>query len=91
MAGGATRSISSLATRYPPSLRGLEQAVGISSLAMRYQRGLSLVGFEEILHSVQNDRVRHHYATRRVTKYGAHSEIYNSIFIFFLLCATTAT
>ena len=24
---------------------------------MRYQRGLSLVGFEEILHSVQNDSV----------------------------------
>ena len=39
-------------TRYPPSLRGLEQAVAISSLAMRYQRGLSLVGFEEILHCV---------------------------------------
>ena len=30
---------------------------GNLSLATHYQRGLSLVGFEEILHSVQNDRV----------------------------------
>ena len=29
---------------------------GNLALATRYQRGLSLVGFEEILHSVQNDR-----------------------------------
>ena len=31
--------------------------VGISSLATHYQRGLSLVGFEEILRYTQNDSV----------------------------------
>ena len=46
--------------------------------------------FRMTAYSVQNDRVRHHYATRRVTKYGAHSETYNSIFIFFCLYVSVA-
>ena len=56
--GGArsrNSSIPSLAMRHQPSFRGSIATVGISSLTMHYQRGLSLVGFEEILHSIQND------------------------------------
>ena len=34
-----------------------ERSRSISSLATHSQRGLSLVGFEEILHYVQNDMV----------------------------------
>ena len=50
-----SRSIPSLAMRHQPSFRGSIATVGIPSLATHYQRRLSMVGSEEILHSVQND------------------------------------
>ena len=42
-----------------------ERSRSISSLATRYQRGLSLVGFEEILRYTQNDGALMPYATEQ--------------------------